>query len=109
MDETLEVSKLLELQKSLPERAHAAAQAVRHAEQRLALVLIRRAAGQAIKGFEVAVARMALSKALRDAEDLQRIQSTLPAMLELARGAPQGRSDASVLQIRTGAREAQSA
>ena len=59
-----------------------AARAVAQAEQRLAEALTLRAAGQAQKRSEVAVARMTLDRAVRDAEDLQRIQAALPALLE---------------------------
>src|SRR6185436_430468 len=82
MNETVEVTKLLELQESLPGRVQAAAQVVRDAELRLAQVLTKRAAGKSTGSSEVGGARMALSKALRDADDLQRVQSVLPAMLE---------------------------
>jgi len=92
MNETVEVTKLLELQESLPSRVQAAAQAVRDAELRLAQVLTKRAAGKSTGSSEVGGARMALSKALRDADDLQRVQSVLPAMLESARGEPRVRN-----------------
>ena len=82
MKETLDVAKLRKLQKDLPARVLAAVQALRLAELSLAQLLTKRAAGQATRGFEVAGARMALSKASRDVEDLQRIEGALPAMLE---------------------------
>jgi hypothetical protein len=83
---SIEISQLATLQHSLPGKMRQAAIAVAEAEQRLAEVLTLRAAGEKPKRSELAVARMTLDRAMRDAEDLERIQAALPAML--ARQAP---------------------
>ena len=85
MSKPTEASKFAALEKSLPNRIRAAAQEVADAERHLAQVLTKRAAGEPVRGAQVAVARMALARALRDAEDLRRIQGALPAMLGQAR------------------------
>lgn len=77
-------SKAAELSKALPDQIHAAAQAIAHAELRLADILTRRATGEAVKASRLAVARMTLARTQRDAEDLQRILRALPALLEKA-------------------------
>ena len=77
-----QAEKLAELSRSLPEQIHAAAQAISIAERDLADVLTLRAIGQAVKGSRISAARMALARALRHAEDLQRIRSVLPAALQ---------------------------
>lgn len=89
MTNTPEASKLAALAKALPGQIHAAAHAVSIAERHLARVLTLRATGQAMKASGLAVARMALARTQRDAEDLQRIQSLLPTLLEQARVSPQ--------------------
>ncbi|MEK6245366.1 MAG: hypothetical protein AABM33_12810 [Pseudomonadota bacterium] len=91
MNKAPEASKLAlaALIKALPGQIHAAALAVSVAERRLAHVLTLRATGQTMKASELAVARMALARTNRDAEDLRRIQSVLPASLEQPRVAPQ--------------------
>jgi hypothetical protein len=76
--------KLAELSRSLPEQIHAAAQAISIAERDLADVLTLRATGHAVKGSKISAARMALARALRHAEDLQRIRGALPAALRQA-------------------------
>jgi hypothetical protein len=48
-----------------------------------------RAAGDAVKPSDVAVARMTLARTLRDVEDLQRIKKVLPSLLEQAGVSPQ--------------------
>ena len=106
MSKDVEISKLAELQKSLASRMYAAAHALSDAEQRLAHVLTLRAAGEPINGAEISVARMALSRALRNAEDLQRIQSVLPAMLEQARDARPAETSHAAEQAWTGERVA---
>ena len=83
MSKPTEASKLAALEKSLPSQICEAAHEVSIAEQHLAQVLTLRAAGEPIKGADISIARMALGRALRDAEDLGRIQGILPAMLEL--------------------------
>ena len=85
MSKPTETSKLAALEKSLPDRIRAAAREVSIAEQHLAQILTTRAAGEPVRGAGVAVARMALARAQRNAEDLQRIRNALPAMLEQAR------------------------
>jgi hypothetical protein len=80
-----EASQLAALAKALPGRIQAAALAVSIAERRLAHILTMRATGQVLKASMLAVARMAVARTLRDAEDLQRIQSALPALLGPAR------------------------
>lgn len=75
-----------ELARALPALILAAAKAVPIAEQRLGYILALRAAGQPLKGSDISSARMALARALRDAEDLQRIQSVLPLILEKPAG-----------------------
>lgn len=89
MTNTPEASKIAALAKALPGQIHAAAHAVSVAERRLAHVLTLRATGHTMKASELAVARRALARTQRDAEDLQRIQSVLPALLEQARVSPQ--------------------
>jgi hypothetical protein len=81
-----EISRLAALQHSLPERMRVAARTVAQAERHLAEVLTLRAAGQEFTRSEIAGARMALDRAVRDAEDLQRIQAALPEMLERQQG-----------------------
>jgi hypothetical protein len=85
-------ANLVELSRALPEQIHAAAQAISLAEQRLAEVLTLRATGQAVKRSQIATARIALDKARRDAEDLQRIQSVVRAALERTREPPKTES-----------------
>lgn len=82
----VELSQLAALQQSLPDRMRLAARAVAEAELRLAEILTLRAAGQTLRRSEIAVARMALDRALRDAEDLQRIQSALPDLIARQQG-----------------------
>ena len=80
MTKPTEASNLAVLENSLPNRIRAAAHEVSIAEQHLGQVLALRAAGETIKGADISVARMALARALRNAEDLRRIQDVLPAM-----------------------------
>ena len=81
----IDVAKLGAFAVALPGRIHAAAQAVEAAERQLARVLVLRATGHTLKNSALAVARMALARAQRDLEDLQRIQGALPALLAPAR------------------------
>lgn len=97
MSNTPEALKLAALLKALPGQIHAAAHAVSIAERRLAHVLTLRATGQPMKASELAVARMALARRHRDAEDLQRIQNVLPALLEPARESTQAGRVAAVV------------
>ena len=91
MTEAMELlSRLAALEKALPGRIRAAVHAVSIAGQHLARVLALRAAGQSVKATEISIARMALSRARRDAEDLQRMREILPAMFEQALDAPAG-------------------
>ena len=100
---TEEALKLAALEKSLPGRILAAAHEVTVAEQQLAQLLTLRAAGERIKRAEIAVARMALARTLRNAEDLQRIQEILPAMQEQARDTARAENSRAVPQSWTGA------
>ena len=109
MSKIAELVKFVELQKSLPGRMHAAARAVEDAERHLAQLLTLRAAGHSVKGNEIAVARMAQSRALRDAEDLRRIQSALPAMLPLGGDASLAEGERAANQTWPGARKVQCA
>jgi hypothetical protein len=84
--QAVELSQLTVLQESLPDRTRAATRAVAHAELRLAEILTLRAAGQSFRRSEIAGARMALDRALRDAEDLQRIEAVLPELIAGQRG-----------------------
>ena len=84
MSNIVDATKLAVLGMALPARIHAAAQAILVAEQRLAYILILRAAGQLLKPSEISVARMALARAQRDHEDLQTIQRVLPNLLDHA-------------------------
>ena len=109
MSKPTEASKLAALEKSLPSQIREAAHEVSIAEQHLAQVLTLRAAGEPIKGADISIARMALSRALRDAEDLGRIESALPAMLELERDTAPAESGHAAQQTWTGARNVQCA
>ena len=82
MNRLADPTRLAALQQALPARVQAAARAVLDAESRLAQVLAWRAAGQTVNRSDVAVARMALQRAQRDAEDLHRIQGVLPELLK---------------------------
>ena len=104
MSTVIEESKLAALENALPDLIRAAAQEVSLAEQCLAQALALRAAGERIKRAEISVARMALTRALRDADDLRRIQSVLPEMRELARAAARADSGRAVQQTWTGAK-----
>ena len=109
MSHVVNVSKLAELLQSLPSQIGAAACAVADAEQRLARILTLRAAGQPVKASDVSVARMALCRALRDAEDLRRIESALPAMLEPVRDATRPERMRAAQQAWSGVRDVQCA
>ena len=99
-----EASKLETLEKSLPNRIRMAAHEVSIAEQHLAQLLTLRAAGETVKGAEIAVARMALARTLRNVEDLGRVQSVLPAMLEQAHDTKPAASTRAARPARTGER-----
>jgi hypothetical protein len=88
MDKAVEHLQLVALQQTLPEKMRVAARAVAQAERQLAKVLTLRAAGREFRRSEIAGARMALDRAIRDAEDLQRIQAALAEMLERQQGRP---------------------
>jgi len=80
-------SRLAALAKILPGQMRAAAQTILLAEQHLARVLTLRATGQQVRGPEISTARMALARAQRHAEDLQRIYDALPESLKQVRAA----------------------
>ena len=98
MSKAVEESRLASLEKSLPSQVRAAAHEVSIAEQQLAQFLTLRAAGEPVKRAEISVARMALARTLRNAEDLRRIQGALPAMRELARDTARAESGHAALQ-----------
>ena len=76
-----EATKLAELHQRLPQLFQSAEQIVSAAQQRLAQLLALRAAGVPVRRSEVGTARMAHSRALRDLDDLRKVQAELPAML----------------------------
>jgi hypothetical protein len=82
MNRLVDPTRLTTLHRSLPARVEAAARAVLEAQSRLGQILAWRAAGLTIKRSDLAVARMALMRAERDAEDLQRISAVLPGMMK---------------------------
>ena len=80
-------SGLAALATTLPGQMRAAAQTILLAERHLARVLTLRATGQQVRGPEISTARMALARAQRHAEDLQRIYDALPESLKQVRAA----------------------
>jgi hypothetical protein len=77
-----ESSKLADLQQRLPQLFRSAEQIVSETQQRLAQLLALRAAGVPVRRSEVGTARMAHSRALRDLEDLRKVEAELPALLQ---------------------------
>ena len=81
MTRAAEIARLQELQQSLPRRFQEATQAVSDTEQDLARLLAMRTAGLDVRGSQVATARMAHARALRDLDDLRKMQAVLPDLL----------------------------